>query len=871
MSEQPNGWYWIAHDRACKRCEERDGLFFRLSTEFKKLHPNCKCEPLYAYVPDPVYSDGDFSGSNSGSSVKAKTTNSDLRPPVDLLERLPFTPSTEDVYEIVDLGGNSVTLYSVRSDYVTDAPFDNLDDDLDIEYGFFCRWDGEKLVRYEGVLPDPISKPGGRLHRLEPGYQWAIAVEVDGHTQLRSQSGLLLKTDPELPEGTEIGDWIVVDASNMKAVEDPDALILKSSIRRPHGFEDICACGCGSRSRFRPDGSRLEKEARIRKIVIEADDRENRIAQLLSYMGQIGAGGHSFSIVVDPDNGEYRKVFSWDGDGSDRINSISVDGVIQKSLDLSDQDAHADSDFIPGAGPRNSQVAFISASPGLIEKARQEPLVGPAGRVFLEKYLEPLGLTKDQVFLSYIVPQVLVSDGHVRGPTGEEVARHLPGLMAELEEVQPRVVVALGKVAKKALGDLAQVSMPHPEAILNKGDSGEVARKLFQVQKAFGHPCVWSARSLSSVFKAYEDDENHTSLAGSAYKDHWQDYYPKTGKGRFVLQAHWRGLTEEETKLSHEDLLQTDRSVHFDLRFELDNRTLWGFTVFGEQTQDRLKAPEGSKLLSLGPSDALQVAWKLPQPHAWLKVADKEPYISSSGGLQSPPQSYSKLFLLDSGSYSFSYADENSREVFLLGEKLKGRLVFRFAPVSSGGKAWVVTWPEDQVAYTLTHAKKDVIESLRDEGQSHIIWSESPGKAPEVLNLRSSTDLFKESAVQILKADEEQRVIYCVALEPDSFDLQGSRFSADAIREAAEEYLKGPRLIYDRHHRPANAQLIDSFFIERDGLLYGQPVRAGSWVVGIHILDDLLWKKVRSGKYRGISVGGRGVRIPVRQNLPSAS
>jgi len=110
-----------------------------------------------------------------------------------------------------------------------------------------------------------------------------------------------------------------------------------------------------------------------------------------------------------------------------------------------------------------------------------------------------------------------------------------------------------------------------------------------------------------------------------------------------------------------------------------------------------------------------------------------------------------------------------------------------------------------------------------------------------------------------------------VALEPDSFDLQGDRFSADAIREAAEEYLKGPRLIYDRHHRPANAELIDSFFVERDGLLYGQPVIAGSWVVGIHILDDLLWKKVRSGKYRGISVGGRGVRVPVRAIRSSAS
>jgi len=60
-----------------------------------------------------------------------------------------------------------------------------------------------------------------------------------------------------------------------------------------------------------------------KKLIIECRDSENSIARLINYMGEIGNGGHSFGIIVDPDMKEYTKNFGWDGDGSDSIISIS--------------------------------------------------------------------------------------------------------------------------------------------------------------------------------------------------------------------------------------------------------------------------------------------------------------------------------------------------------------------------------------------------------------------------------------------------------------------------------------------------------------------------------------------------------------------
>ncbi len=48
------------------------------------------------------------------------------------------------------------------------------------------------------------------------------------------------------------------------------------------------------------------------------------LKKLIEYMKDIGNPGHSFGIIVDPEDGERKKNFYWDGDGSDYIESVTI-------------------------------------------------------------------------------------------------------------------------------------------------------------------------------------------------------------------------------------------------------------------------------------------------------------------------------------------------------------------------------------------------------------------------------------------------------------------------------------------------------------------------------------------------------------------
>mgnify|MGYP001428853326 CR=1 FL=1 len=60
------------------------------------------------------------------------------------------------------------------------------------------------------------------------------------------------------------------------------------------------------------------------QYIIYCRDTENQLKELIEYIAQIGNIGHSFSIVVDPNDSDYEKTFGWDGDGSDYIKELKV-------------------------------------------------------------------------------------------------------------------------------------------------------------------------------------------------------------------------------------------------------------------------------------------------------------------------------------------------------------------------------------------------------------------------------------------------------------------------------------------------------------------------------------------------------------------
>jgi len=505
---------------------------------------------------------------------------------------------------------------------------------------------------------------------------------------------------------------------------------------------------------------------------------------------------------------------------------------------------------VPAWGKEGVQIAFVAASPNEGERSRREPMVGPPGELFQSLYLEPAGLQKEDVALLYLVPQILYEKGQLRAPGELEVEAWTPHLMQKLSEINPHVIVALGKQAGLALEGLADFVMPHPAAVHRYGDSGEVSRKIKQLMD-----------KIQEVAKQDDGQDTRSDIAAREYERIWWQMAPVSGKGRFVLQAHWRGLNEEETKLSHEDLLKTDHSVHCDLRLEIDKSRLWGFTIFEGSTKDiREKGQGEARVLHLPPTDSLQGAFKLQQPHAWLTIAEDKPFVSGPGAVGSTAQKFSKFFQLDAGTYEFSFARQHGREVFLHGEKIKGRVLLQYMPASEG-RVWVISRPESQEPYTASHKLEDVIEELKEKGQEKLVWSASPGQPPKVLNIQECP-FKKQRYAAILKADEEKRLVFGVISEPDTVDLQGDALSREEIARMARNFEQYVREFRDRHtRRKVRTEIIRSWVNDHDFTYAGQLIKAGSWLMCVRVLDDEIWGKIKSGIYRAFSIGGRGVRI----------
>ncbi|MEL7060338.1 MAG: uracil-DNA glycosylase [Acidobacteriota bacterium] len=100
-----------------------------------------------------------------------------------------------------------------------------------------------------------------------------------------------------------------------------------------------------------------------------------------------------------------------------------------------------------GSGDRNADLMFVGEGPGAEEDRRGEPFVGAAGEL-LTKIIRAIDLKREQV---YICNTVKCRPPGNRDPQADELAACRGYLDAQIDLVQPRIIVALGRVAAQAL------------------------------------------------------------------------------------------------------------------------------------------------------------------------------------------------------------------------------------------------------------------------------------------------------------------------------------------------------------------------------------------------------------------------------------
>ena len=105
-----------------------------------------------------------------------------------------------------------------------------------------------------------------------------------------------------------------------------------------------------------------------------------------------------------------------------------------------------------GVGSVDSKIFFCGEAPGADEEMQGEPFVGKAGQL-LTKIIQAMGLQRTDVYIGNIMnyrPPMPTPVGN-RAPELNEMAYCLPFLKAQLEVVQPEVIVALGNTAMDGL------------------------------------------------------------------------------------------------------------------------------------------------------------------------------------------------------------------------------------------------------------------------------------------------------------------------------------------------------------------------------------------------------------------------------------
>lgn len=110
-----------------------------------------------------------------------------------------------------------------------------------------------------------------------------------------------------------------------------------------------------------------------------------------------------------------------------------------------------------GDGNPSAEIVFIGEAPGKNEDIQGKPFVGAAGK-FLDEMLAGIGLKREDVYITNIVKYRPPNN---RDPLPEEKKAFLTFLQAQLEVIQPKIVVTLGRHSMNCFLPDLQISKIH--------------------------------------------------------------------------------------------------------------------------------------------------------------------------------------------------------------------------------------------------------------------------------------------------------------------------------------------------------------------------------------------------------------------------
>jgi hypothetical protein len=173
-----------------------------------------------------------------------------------------------------------------------------------------------------------------------------------------------------------------------------------------------------------------------------------------------------------------------------------------------------------------------------------------------------------------------------------------------------------------------------------------------------------------------------------------------------------------------------------------------------------------------------------------------------------------------------------------------------------------------KVAAAMLRALDDA-KAASELGEGHItITVEACDKTEKSVERDPLVDRVLKQETHVLKTSEE-RYVLGVVLEPlkemGSTDTQNDTYSAEEVRRASHRFMEeyGTLGLQHQINITGRVRLLENYIAPSDFIIDGQLVKAGTWMMGIRVVDNDLWSAVKDGRLTGFSIGGAAVRTPV--------
>jgi DNA polymerase len=124
-----------------------------------------------------------------------------------------------------------------------------------------------------------------------------------------------------------------------------------------------------------------------------------------------------------------------------------------------------ESRLVFGEGNIDAEVLFIGEAPGFHEDQQGRPFVGRGGKL-LDDCIQSIGWKRADVYITNIVKRRPPEN---RDPTPEEIAAYKPYLTRQIEIINPRAIVPLGRFSMNYFLPQAKISLDHGKAFSVSG------------------------------------------------------------------------------------------------------------------------------------------------------------------------------------------------------------------------------------------------------------------------------------------------------------------------------------------------------------------------------------------------------------------